>query len=232
MSEQQSAGPSTAAPSRFRLAAAIRAAISEGTLQPGERVNERELCETYGVSRTTVRETLRQLEAEGFLTLEPHRGAVVATMSYTQAEALFEVREALESLACGLFAARGDLAHKRKLSETLQVTEGAMQDGTLDAVLEAKDRFYDALLEGAGNPELTTSLRLLHARIRILRRYSLSAPGRHERSLAELSDICRAIVAGDVEGARRAGGHHVAQARYAALPRIFAQEEQRKEGGQ
>ncbi|MBT2412482.1 GntR family transcriptional regulator [Streptomyces sp. ISL-12] len=226
MPDSRLTAPSTTAPSRFRLASAIRAAISDGTLQPGERVNERELCETHGVSRTTVRETLRQLEAEGFLTLEPHRGAVVARMSYAQAEALFEVREALESLACGLFAARGDLTHKRRLSEALKATEAAMQGGSLDEVLEVKDRFYDALLDGAGNPELTTSLRLLHARIRMLRRYSLSVPGRHERTLAEITDICRAIVAGDVEGARRAGSRHVAQARYAALPTIFAQEEQ------
>jgi DNA-binding GntR family transcriptional regulator len=79
-------------------------------------------------------------------------------------------------------------------------------------------------LEGAGNPELTAMLRLLHARIDLLRRYSLSAERRHEKSLAEIRAICRAIIAGDGEQARIAGGYHVAQARAAALPRVFQQQ--------
>jgi DNA-binding GntR family transcriptional regulator len=215
---------SGAAPTRARLAAGIRNAIGDGTFVPGARLNERELCETYGVSRTVVRETLRQLEAEGFVVIEANRGAVVPTISYADAEALFEVRGALESLAASLFARRGTVEQKKALTEVLRETEQVMRNGALDEVLAVKDRFYDALFAGAGNPELTSMLRLLHARIRMLRRHSLSAPGRTEHTLAEIGEICRAIVAGDVEGARIAGSHHVAQARYAALPRIFEEE--------
>ena len=214
-------GPQNGAPTRARLAAAIRDAIGDGTFAPGTRLNERELCENFGVSRTVVRETLRQLEAEGFIAIEANRGAVVPTISYTDAEALFEVRGALESLAAALFAQRGTVEQKKTLTDALHETELVMRGGALDEVLAVKDRFYDALLAGAGNPELTSTLRLLHARIRMLRRHSLSSPGRTEHTLAEIGAICRAIVAGDVEGARRAGSHHVDQARYAALPRIF-----------
>lgn len=212
------------ATTRARLAAGIRTAISDGTLAPGSRLNERELCETYNVSRTALRETFRQLEAEGFLTVETNRGAFVTEISYAGAEALFEVRGALEALACKLFAERGTAEQKRNLAETLKATERAMREQTLDEILVAKDRFYDALLTGAGNPELTSALRLLHARIQLLRRHSLSAAGRTEQSLSELDAMCRAIVAGDAEGARLAGAHHVAQARYAALPKIFEEE--------
>jgi DNA-binding GntR family transcriptional regulator len=216
------AGP--AAPTRARLAVAVRAAIGDGTFPPGSRLNERELCETYGVSRTVVRETLRQLEAEGFVVLEANRGAVVPEISYADAQALFEVRGALEALACSLFAQRGTVEQKRALTDALRVTEQVMRQRPIDEVLRVKDAFYDALLDGAGNSELTSTLRLLHARINLLRRHSLSAPGRTEHTLAEIGAICQAIVAGDVEGARIAGSHHVAQARFAALPRIFEEE--------
>lgn len=217
-----------AAPTRARLAAEIRDAIGDGTFAPGTRLNERELCETYGVSRTVVRETLRQLEAEGFVAIEANRGAVVPAISYTGAEALFQVRRALESLAAELFAQRGTVEQKHALMAALRDTEEVMRGGTLDEVLAVKDRFYDALLAGACNPELTSTLQLLHGRIRMLRRHSLSSPGRTEHTLAEIGAICRAVVAGDIEGARRAGGHHVDQARYAALPSIFEEEFSRR----
>jgi DNA-binding GntR family transcriptional regulator len=214
----------TAAPIRQTLADAIRGAIASGEFAPGSRLNERLLCEQFDVSRTVVRETLRQLEAEGFVRLEANRGAVVSTVSYTDAEALFELRGALESLACELFARRGTVEQKRELGRALKEAEAAMASGSIEEILVAKDRYYDALLDGAANPELSSSLRLLHVRIQMLRRHSLSAPGRHAKSLAEITEIYAAIVAGDIEGARRAGVHHVEQARYAALPRIFADE--------
>jgi len=212
--------PAPASP-RARLVNALRDAISDGRLKPGTRLNERQLCETYDVSRTVVREGLRQLEGENFITVEANRGAIVAKISYTDAEHLFEVRGALESLACSLFARRGTVEQKRALVASITRTEHAMKTGDLQDVLAAKDSFYDALLEGAGNTELSSALRRLHARIRLLRRYSLSAENRHPHTLAEITAISDAIVAGDIEGARRAGEHHVAQARNAALPRIF-----------
>jgi len=213
--------PRGAAPARTRFVANLRGAISEGLHKPGSRLNERELCESYEVSRTVVREGLRQLESEGLVTIEPNAGALVADISYTDAEHLFEVRGALESLACSLFARRGTVEQKRVLAACITQTADAMRGGDMSDVLEAKDAFYDALLEGAGNAELTSALRLLHTRIRLLRRYSLSAEGRHPKSLAEITAICDAIIGGDIEGARRAGEYHVAQAGRAALPRIF-----------
>lgn len=220
---QESATESTAAvaPARIRLVSGLRDAISHGLLKPGERLNERELCEAHNVSRTVVREGLRQLEGEGFVTIEANRGALVTKISFSDAEHLFEVRGALESLACSLFARRGTVEHKRALADRVADVARAMEGGDLTEILGAKDAFYAALLAGAGNSELTSALRLLHARIRLLRRYSLSAEDRQPASLAEITAICDAIIAGDMEGARRAGEYHVAQASRAALPRIF-----------
>ncbi|WOC12723.1 GntR family transcriptional regulator [Gordonia sp. MP11Mi] len=210
-----------AAPTRQRLATSIRDRISTGMLEPGSRLNERELCEDFDVSRTVVRETLRQIEAEGFVTIEPNRGAVVVTVSYADAEQMFELRESLESLACSLFARRGTVEHKRALWEVIERLEAAVDTGDLTAIIAAKADFYDVLLLGAGNEQLTSTLRLLRVRINLLRRYSLSLPERHPETLTEIRAIRDAIISGDVDGARRAGEHHVQQASRAALPRIF-----------
>ena len=210
-----------AAPTRQRLANSIRERISAGVLEPGARLNERQLCEDFDVSRTVVRETLRQIEAEGFVTIEPNRGAVVVTVSYADAEQMFELREALESLACALFARRGSVEHKRLLWEVIDRLEAAVAGGELTEIIAAKAQFYDVLLLGAGNEQLTSSLRLLRVRIDLLRRYSLSIVERHPETLAEIRAIRDAIIAGDVDGARRAGEFHVQQAARAALPRIF-----------
>ncbi|WP_322050782.1 GntR family transcriptional regulator [Paraburkholderia bannensis] len=212
------------ASTRIRLTDGIRVAIGRGELPAGARLSERELCERYGVSRTVVREALRQLEAEGFINMEAHRGAVVTEISFDRAEHLFEIRGSLESLACELCAAKASIEQKRKVAEAVGQIERAISGGSLDEILAAKNQFYDALLVGAGNQELSAMLRLLHARIQQLRRYSLSADKRLPQSLSEIRTICNAIIAGDAEGAARAAKYHVSQARFAALPQIFKQQ--------
>src|SRR3546814_19700240 len=78
----------------------IRNAIASGRFKAGDRLPERELCELTGVSRTLVREAMRQLESEGVIKVEPHRGPFVATLSRHQAGGVYQVRLALEGLAC------------------------------------------------------------------------------------------------------------------------------------
>src|SRR3546814_14991223 len=97
-----------AAPLRYSVTESIRNAIASGRFKAGDRLPERELCELTGVSRTLVREAMRQLESEGVIKVEPHRGPFVATLSRHQAEGVYQVRLELEGLACRLFAERSD----------------------------------------------------------------------------------------------------------------------------
>ena len=92
-----------AAPLREQVLDLLRQAIVEHRLKPGQRLIERELVEQIGVSRTTIREVLRQLAAEGLVATIPQRGAVVAIPTAEEAAELYEVRAALESLAARRF---------------------------------------------------------------------------------------------------------------------------------
>ena len=95
-----------AAPVRAQAVEAIRAEIISGVLSPGQKLVERELCERLDVSRNTLREACRQLEAEGFLVIPPHKGPTVARLTDEEARAVYEVREALECFAVRLFVER------------------------------------------------------------------------------------------------------------------------------
>jgi DNA-binding GntR family transcriptional regulator len=93
-----------AATLRHSVTESIRQAIALGRLPPGARMPERDLCEMTGVSRTLVREALRQLESEGLVEVIPHKGPVVTIITPEQAVGIYQVREVLEGLAAELFA--------------------------------------------------------------------------------------------------------------------------------
>src|SRR6187402_1183909 len=97
---QRSGGPHGSTPDTVREA--LRRAISAGELAPGIQLRQDELAEKFGTSRIPVREALRQLEAEGFVTFLPNRGAVVSDLSVDEVVELLEIRIALECHALRL----------------------------------------------------------------------------------------------------------------------------------
>jgi len=195
----------------------LRNAILLGRFRPGDRLPERELCELTGVSRTLVREALRQLESEGLIHVIPHRGPVVDRLLPEQAEGIYQVREELEGLACQLFAERATDAQIKALQDAFQALKRAMLHGTSLEQLSAKNFFYQQLLDGAGNEALTTTLRLLNSRVMLLRSTSMQAPGRARKSVSELADLMDTLVARDASAARKAGSLHVRNAARVAI---------------
>src|ERR1700719_4244153 len=95
---------------RAMVAQKLREAIMSGTLKPGQRLVERELCEMTGVSRPSIREALRLLEADGLVSTVPHRGPVVSTISLEEARQLYAARAVLEGFAGRECARLRDLA--------------------------------------------------------------------------------------------------------------------------
>src|SRR5215467_6268354 len=92
---------------REDLSRQLCALITDGTYRPGDHITERELCARLKASRPSIRETLRQLEAEGLLDIYPNRGAVVRKLNNDTFLQLWEVRQALETLAAERFARHG-----------------------------------------------------------------------------------------------------------------------------
>ncbi|MFZ5848856.1 MAG: GntR family transcriptional regulator [Actinomycetota bacterium] len=213
-----------AAPLRQEITELLREAIVEGDFEPGDRLRERELCLRFEVSRTVVRESLRQLESEGLVETMANHGPVVAVLRPEDVTALYQVRGALEGLAAELFAAHATKEDHAALKSALAEVETALKSQDPRVWLAAKDGFYDVLFEGSHNSIIGTMVRGLHARMRQLRRVSLGVPGRRPQTLAELKEIVNALERGDAEEARNLATDHVRIAHDIAVQELKRQE--------
>ena len=196
-----------AAPLRQQVLDGLRHAIISGQLAPGARLTERELTEMMGVSRTVVREALRQLETEGLIANIPNKGPVVRTLSLDEARDLYSIRAVLEGFAARLFADKATEAQLAELSAQLTRVVAAYQSGEATAVLEAKNAFYNALFAGAGSETLSSMLATLHARIWRWRAIGLAHPqrsnDRSRESIRNLEAVLGAIRSRDGDSAER-----------------------------
>jgi DNA-binding GntR family transcriptional regulator len=196
-----------AAPLRQQVVDGLRQAIIDGRLAPGARLIERELTEMMRVSRTVIREALRQLESEGLIAIIPNKGPVVRALTLAEAKDLYHIRTVLEGLAARLFTEHADDAQVKRIGQALEVVVKAYAGGDAQQVLETKNRFYDVLFEGAASETLSSMLGTLHARIWRWRALGLSHPERSaqrsKESVRNLRAMLAAIRKRDAEAAER-----------------------------
>jgi DNA-binding GntR family transcriptional regulator len=183
------------APLREQVLDQVREAIIDGRLAPGARLIERSLIDMLGVSRTVVREALRQLESEGLVTTDARKGMVVRALTTDEARDLYAIRALLEGLAARLFVEHATSAQRKALAEALQETVGAYEGGDPNSVLRAKNEFYRRLFDGAGSETLSSMLGMLHARIWRWRALGLGHPNRSERRSRESIRALQALLA-------------------------------------
>ena len=201
----------------------LREAIIGGTFSPGERLVENALCQRFGVSRTSIREALRRLEAESLVVITPNVGPSVASMDWEAAAQIYDVRALLEGRAAALCAERASPETIAKIRVALDAFEAAAAHDDPVARIRSTEDFYDAILIGCGNKELHNLIRGLLARISLLRVTSMSRQGRALSSALELRRIFEEIASGNPSGASAAATEHVRCA--AASARIVFSEQ-------
>lgn len=195
----------------------LREAIMEGRFKPGERLRERELCELLDVSRPSVREALRKLEAEKLITSVLHRGPVVASISAAEAAELYAVRALMESFAVHEFARLASDTDIEQLGQAVQSLHTEAASGDRKRLLAAKARFYDIILRGCGNRLVKEMLLGLLSRINLLRATSFSGPDRLAESLKEIDRLYDLVKARDAQAAQEAARLHIVNAEKAAM---------------
>jgi DNA-binding GntR family transcriptional regulator len=185
----------SAAPLRRQVLDELRQSIIAGRLPPGSRLVERELTAMMGVSRTVVREALRQLESEGLISIIPNKGPIVRELTLAEAKDLYAIRAVLEGLAAQRFVENANDDQLEKLQQALDATVEAYERGYPAVILESKNRFYDVLFDGAGSDTLSSMIGTLHGRIWRWRALGLSHPQRSpERSKESVTGL-RAVLA-------------------------------------
>lgn len=195
----------TAAPLRRQVCDALREAIVSGQLEPGARLTERELIAMTSVSRTVIREALRQLETEGLVDIIPNKGPVVRRLTADEARDLYRIRAVLEGLAARLFVENAGADQTKRLRRSLRAVHDAYDDEDAEEVLRTKNGFYEILNAGARSETLGSMLQTLHGRIWRWRAIGLKHPQRSRtrstQSLSNLEAIVDAIECGDADKA-------------------------------
>jgi len=218
-----------------RIAQQIADHITAHRLRPGDRLPpERELAGLLGVSRPSLREALRPLQASGQLTVRHGSGVFVAEPRASAAlrrglaeeelslRELYDMREVLELPAAQWSARHRDPERLSAVQAAFDALEQASRADPVDFnQLQALDAaFHLRIVEAAGNRFLSQTLGVLHDILATGMSTTLMIPGRLERSRLEHRRILEAVLAGDAPAARRAAQAHVASARRAALARL------------
>jgi DNA-binding GntR family transcriptional regulator len=196
-----------------RLVADIRA----GTLRPGDRLTETDLADRLGISRTPVREAIRQLESDGLVTHVPRVGAVVRRLDYAEVTELYEMRAVLEGTAAR-FAARA--ASDVELSELETVNAEMRTAPDARTLYEANRQFHTVLLNAARNRFLVKSVDAVQKTLLILGPSTMEESTRAAEAIAEHDRIIAALHARDGAAAEAAMRAHIEAAHRARLRQL------------
>ena len=187
----------------------IEESIATGALGPGTRLDEVELAEACGVSRTPIREALIQLEAAGFIAKRPRKGWEVAAIAPSRLCEMFDVMAELESM-CGRLAARRASEAEQRRIRAAHLACLAARDGNDPAEYSRLNEvFHRAIYEASHNSFLIEQATALHRRLRPYRRLQLRVRNRMQTSYDEHASIVAAIEAGDGAGAGEVLRAHV-----------------------
>ena len=186
---------------------AIREAIQEGRVLPGQRVPELELCAWLKMSRTPVREALRRLQSDGMLAHAAGGGLAVAQHDLRAVAELYDVRESLEGTAAALAARNGDETEVHILQAMLDSHRHLPNDPKAHARENAL--FHEHIYRAARNRFLLKSLQDLHDAVALLGRTTFAAPGRIDEAWLQHEAIVAAIRRHDAGAAEALARAHV-----------------------
>jgi DNA-binding GntR family transcriptional regulator len=198
---------------RRTLADELRLALADdivrGLLVPGAGLDETELARRFGVSRTPVREAIRQLAASGLVEVRAHRGAVVARPSEERLLGMFEAMAELEALCAGLAAERMSPAERRALEAVHEELRALIQGGDPQRYHEVNEAFHAAIYAGTHNAYLAEMTHATRSRVQPFRRAQFRNLGRMAKSHVEHDRVVIAILRGDRDGAAAAMREHI-----------------------
>ena len=207
----------TGKPSRIDQAyTALKSAIIEQALRPGDKLPEDEVGQLFSMSRTLVRQVFSRLNAEGLIEIGGKRPATVAIPSLDDAVAAFEVRQALEREVITLVIKRWNPEHKAALEAHLAREIEAAKAGSDPMSIRLAGEFHTLLAEMSGNPLLSRFVSDVVSRCSVV----LAVYGRPHSAdcgVHEHRDIIDAIAAGDATSAWDLMRHHLGEVEARAL---------------
>ncbi|MDD4570312.1 MAG: GntR family transcriptional regulator [Tepidanaerobacteraceae bacterium] len=194
---------------RTKIYHRLKNAILDGVYKPGESLIEMKLAKELGVSRTPIREAIRQLELEGLVSSIPNKGVIVEGVTSQDVEDIYTIRKMIEGQAARWAADKITDAQLKELKDTLDLMEFYTEKGKPDKVSELDSRFHDIIFRACNSRPLESVLTNFHHFIQRARLVSVKASGRAIHSLEEHRSIFEALEAHDPEAAEKAMLSHV-----------------------
>lgn len=186
--------------------------IITGNLQPGEKLEEKVLASRFGVSRTPIREALRELSARGLINLIPRRGGMVAEIGLERLSDMLDAECELEGLCARLAAMRMTALEKGQLRDLHDRSRPVAEQQDGSAYLVMNQEFHDLICAGAHNETLADTTRALRERLSPFRQSQAEEQGRRlMRSVEEHDAIVEAVTRGDGDAAYEAMRAHNAR---------------------
>ncbi len=196
---------------------ALEKAILSGEFLPGEALTEQSLSGQLGVSRTPVREALRQLEHEGLVKNVPNKGAEVVGVSEKDVDDIYTIRVHIEGLAARWAAENISESEIEKLRDTLELQEFYASKGDSDRVKSLDSTFHEAVYKASESNPLRQILSQLHNSIQRARGLSIQSEGRAVAAVEEHRRIFEAIAAHDGDNAEKEAQIHIINAKQSLI---------------
>lgn len=187
----------------------IREDILAGKYKKNEELKEKTIGEELGVSRTPVREALRQLELEGLVTIIPNKGASVVGFSVEDIQDIYEIRSVLEGLCARRAAARITEEQIEEMEEILYLTDFHGQKGHTEQMVELDSRFHELLYEACASKVMEHALRDYHHYLERVRKVTLTSEKRSMESNEEHKQILEALKEHDSKKAEEYANRHI-----------------------
>lgn len=187
----------------------IRENILSGKYATNEELKEKSIGEELGVSRTPVREALRQLELEGLVTIIPNKGAYVVGISQKDIHDIYEIRSRLEGLCARWAADQITKEQLDELEENIYLSDFHSSKGNSEQVVELDNKFHEILYNASGSKELRHVLLDFHHYVQRVRKITLAVPDRALQSNEEHRKIVEALKKHDADQAEKLANEHM-----------------------
>ena len=210
---------------RGKVFSQIQNDILNGKFQPGDSLIETRLSEDLGVSRTPIREALRQLELEGLVQSIPNKGVVVTGVSTKDIKDIYTIRMMIEGLAARLAAENITEDEINELKECLDLEEFYTIKNDTEQVLKLDSKFHGIIFKASKSKPLLYMLGTFHLYIRRARNISISSPGRAQQAFLEHRAIFKAISEGNAKMAESLTTDHVKNASINLIKQISSTQE-------
>lgn len=197
---------------RGRVFVKLENDILNGKYKQGESLNESKVADALKVSRTPVREAIRQLELEGLVAYIPNKGAIVKGLSSEDIKDIFDIRMKIEGLAAKRAASNITPAQLKELNEVVEFEEFYTNKGDTEQILKLDTKFHEIIFRASGSRLLDRTLTSFHHYIQRARNLSLKDRERAKNALIEHMAILKAIEQGDKDKAEALMSEHIKNA--------------------